>query len=139
MSKTPVSIRNGDMFPEWLLNATRVEIYGTDGMMIVGRQGGGWQVFGPDGGVVDSRYGRHDLKAHVANFIECIRNGGVPNGDVEKAHISVSLCHMANISLRLGGRQLQWNGQKETFAGDAEANGMIGRKERAPWVVPDKV
>ena len=34
-----------DMFPYWPQNATRIELYGTKGLMCVGRHGGGWQVY----------------------------------------------------------------------------------------------
>ena len=43
--KTDSGVRDNDMFPYWMQNATRIEIYGTEGMMVVGRHGGGWQVF----------------------------------------------------------------------------------------------
>ena len=38
-------LRRSDMFPLWMQNSTRIEIFGTEGMMLVGRHGGGWQVF----------------------------------------------------------------------------------------------
>ena len=45
MLKADHGIRDGDMFPHWPQNAERVEIYGSDAMMIVGRMGSGWQVY----------------------------------------------------------------------------------------------
>ncbi len=44
--------RNSDEFPNWMFNSTRVEVYGTKGLMMMGRQGDGWQVFGPNGVVI---------------------------------------------------------------------------------------
>ena len=41
----PGSIRQGDQFPFWQHNATRIEIYGSKQQMLIGRHGGGWQVF----------------------------------------------------------------------------------------------
>jgi len=29
-----------------------------------------------------------------------------------------------------------WNGEKETCIGDSDANGLLGRNYRAPWVYP---
>ncbi len=43
--KTDSVVRDSDMFPYWMQNSTRIEIYGTKAMMVVGRHGGGWQVF----------------------------------------------------------------------------------------------
>ena len=45
MLKTDPEVRDSDMFPLWMQNATRIEIFGTEGLMVVGRHGGGWQVF----------------------------------------------------------------------------------------------
>jgi hypothetical protein len=33
-------------------------------------------------------------------------------------------------------RKLQFNGEREEFAGDAEANRYLGREYRAPWILP---
>ena len=39
-------LRDSDMFPHWPQNSSRIEIFGTKGLMILGRHGMGWQVFG---------------------------------------------------------------------------------------------
>jgi hypothetical protein len=53
---------------------------------------------------------------------------------------SASLAHLANISYRLGGRELQFNGAKEKFVNSPDADAMLIRAEyRKPYVVPDKV
>src|SRR5512143_2788029 len=45
MDKIAGDIRQGDLFPYWPQCSTRIELYGTKGLMMVGRHGGGWQVF----------------------------------------------------------------------------------------------
>jgi hypothetical protein len=57
---------------------------------------------------------------------------------VETAHLASSLAHLGNISYRLG-RQLQFDPATERFVGDEEANKMLTRNYRAPYVVPEKV
>jgi len=42
-------------------------------------------------------------------------------------------CHLSNISLRLGGRKLVWDAEKEEVVGDRAANRMLVRPYRAPW------
>ena len=37
------------------------------------------------------------------------------------------------------GRKLEFDGSTETFKGDSEANGLLTRAYRAPFVVPEKV
>ena len=45
MLRNDPGIRNGDIFPHWPQNYTRIEIYGERGVMYIGRMGGGWQVY----------------------------------------------------------------------------------------------
>ena len=45
-----------------------------------------------------------------------------------------ALAHLGNLSYDVG-RKLHWNGEKEEFANDPEANEQLGRKARAPWDV----
>ena len=77
---------------------------------------------------------------HYANFLKAVesRNPSDQNGPVETAHLSSALAHLGNISFRLG-RVLKFDSQAERFPGDEEANRMLTRKYRAPFVVPEKV
>lgn len=77
--------------------------------------------------------------AHVENFISCIHSRKHPNSDVEEGHISAALCHMANISYRLGNRKVVFDSAKEAFVDDNEANHYLKRTYREPWVMPDDV
>jgi hypothetical protein len=56
-----------------------------------------------------------------------------PNADIEEGHISAALCHMANISYRVGDRKLEFDSSKEAFVDDHEANRYLKRSYRAPW------
>jgi predicted dehydrogenase len=139
VQKIPADIRESDKVPNWPFSSTRLEVFGSEGFMYVGRHGGGWQAFDPDGNVVHTEYGRRGDIVHEDNFIECVRNRKRPNADVEIGHQSVLLCHLANISYRLGDQKLEFDGKTETFVGNREANGLIKRSYRKPWEVPDKV
>ncbi len=44
--------------------------------------------------------------------------------DVESQHRSVSVCHLGNISIRLG-RKIEWDPEKQEIVGDSEANAML--------------
>lgn len=141
--KTDGEIRDSDMFPYWLQNSTRIEIYGSEGLMIVGRHGGGWQVFARPHQrqpvVVAQEYGRFPDPEHKQNFCDCIRSGDLPNADIEEGHRSTLLCQYANISLRLGGQKLEIDPATETCIGNDDANAMLKREYRSPWVVPEQV
>jgi hypothetical protein len=74
-----------------------------------------------------------DLNApHARNFLDCVKSRNTPNADVEEGHRSAVMCHLGNISTRLG-RTLRWDRATEQVAGDAEANGWLMKPYRAPW------
>jgi len=81
-----------------------------------------------------------DSSDHWANFIDAIRSGNdeTLNCDIIEGHYSSALPHLANISYRLG-RGLKFMGDYEKFANDPEADTMLTRKYRKPYVVLDEV
>ena len=139
--KTDSGVRDNDMFPYWMQNATRIEIYGTEGMMVVGRHGGGWQVFGRPKNrqpvVKDQMYGRFPDPEHKENFIQCVRSRELPNADISKAHLSALLIHYANISYRLGGQKVAIDPKTEHILDNADAMQLFKRSYRDPWVLPE--
>lgn len=78
---------------------------------------------------------RQDLL--IANFVEAMRTGDENKlfCNIRDAHYSSALCHLANISYRLG-RKLKFMGEYEKFAGDEEANLMLTREYRTPYDLP---
>jgi hypothetical protein len=48
------------------------------------------------------------------------------------------MCHLANIAYRLG-RSLEFDSEREDFLGDPEADRLLSRVYRYPYVVPDSV
>jgi len=140
MAKTPTDIRmDTNRFPEWKTNADRIEIYGTLGMMFLGRHGGGWQVFGPREQLIEQAGGIHPDNEHQQNFIQCIRNGKQTNANMLQAHLSATLVHMANISYRTGNRQLLFDGQNERFIDNEVANKLLKVNYRENYTIPDKI
>ncbi len=137
--KSSTAIRTGDRFPYWPQNATRIEIYGTKRMMYLGRHGGGWQVMAQDAKVVDFEYGNDPNPPHRKNFIDCIRSRKDPNGVVEQGHLSACLVHLANLSLRVGNKQLHFDAQRERFTNSDRANAMLKRPGRKHYRIPEKV
>jgi len=139
MKKTSDEERNSDVFPNWMFNATRVEVFGSKGLMMFGRQGDGWQVFGTDWNAVAGVKGRDPLPAHLDNFIACLKSRQTPNSDVEEGHRSTALALLANISYRSGGRRLLFDAKAEQFVNDEEADRYLKRTGRAPWNIPENV
>ena len=81
-----------------------------------------------------------DSQPIVANFLEAVKSRDAEHlsCDVEEGHLSAALCHMANISYRTG-RSLTFDPSTESFPGDDEANQLLSREYREPFVVPDEV
>ena len=143
MLKSDWVLRDSDMFPHWPQNSTHVEIYGDAGMMCVGDVGGGWQVFvrpkDRQPVVKAQQYGRFPDAEHKENFVQCVRSRKLPNADIEEGHRSTLLAQYANISLRLGGEKLIVDPKTETFTNNKEANQLLRREYRKPWVLEEQV
>jgi hypothetical protein len=143
MLKTDSGVRDSDMFPYWMQNATRIEIFGTEGMMVVGRHGGGWQVFVRPKDrkpvVKDQAFGRFPDPEHKENFIACVKSRELPNADVEKGHLSCLMIHYANISYRLDGQKLAIDRKTEEIIDNPAAMKLWKRTYRKPWVIEDPV
>jgi predicted dehydrogenase len=77
---------------------------------------------------------------HFANFIDAIRSGkdATLNCQIKEGFYSSALPLLANISYRLG-RELKFDGNKEKFVKDKEADALLKRKYRKPYVVPEVV
>jgi predicted dehydrogenase len=71
---------------------------------------------------------------HMGNFFDCVQARKTPISDVAGQHRSISVCHLGNISMKLG-RTLKWDPQQEQFPGDAEANSHLSREQRAGFEV----
>ena len=121
---------------------------------------------------------------HFRNFLSAMRSRKAEelNGPILEGHLSSALCHLGNISYRLGtdqpfssrtkafgddkeaaesfqrfeehlaanslpsdglryrlGPRLTLNAAKENFGSNKEANALLTREYRAPFVVPEKV
>jgi len=139
MSKTNAEIRFGDDFPEWIQNSTKIEIYGTKRKMFVGRMGGGWQVSEKDGLIVAQETGRFPLKAHMENFVDCIRTRQQPNADIIEGHKSTILIHLANLSFRTGKNQLFFSPEYETITNSRKAQNLAIGSYRKGYEIPEIV
>ncbi len=142
--------------------------------------GGTVAAYTPEGEVIERFTGGGD---HFRNFVDAVKSRKREdlNSEVLEGHLSTSLCHLANLSYRLGerrtmetddpfgknaeanemylrfrrhleqqgidpskaqagfGRALAFDPQAEKFAGDPEADALLSRDYRKPYVVPDKV
>ena len=126
--------------------------YGTEGYMEI--EGSTWKAFrrrekepfasskGKSDKIVDPRTPPGGTE-HYANFIDAIRadNNDLLHCDINEGFYSSALPLLANISYRLdrGLKFMGANMDREKFANDPEADELLTRVYRPPYVVPNEV
>jgi len=76
------------------------------------------------------------IRGHMKDLLRAIASRGKPVADIEQGYISSASSIMANLSMQLG-RELTWDPEKGQIVGDDEANRLLRRPYRAPWVHPE--
>jgi predicted dehydrogenase len=78
--------------------------------------------------------------SHMKNFTDAVRSRDMKsqNAEIEQTHLSTALCHLGNISYRLG-RELMFDPKTERFVNDDAADRLLRRDYRKPYVVPDQI
>jgi predicted dehydrogenase len=76
------------------------------------------------------------IRGHMTDFLKCISSRGTPVADIEQGYNSTTACILANLSMRLG-RSLAWDHARGVIVGDEEANRLLRRPYRGPWVHPE--
>ncbi len=76
------------------------------------------------------------VRGHMLDLLANIETRGRPVADIEQAHISSASCILANLAMQLE-RTLEWDPQAHRVVGDDEANQLLARPYRQPWIHPD--
>jgi len=106
--------------------------YGTDATLVV--EDDGWSVFGNKNEVVAG--GKASGGSHTGNFLECVKSRQRPNADIEIGRLSTTICHLGNISCRLG-RDVHFDPKTETFGDDHGAGALLTKEYRKPFTLPE--
>lgn len=111
--------------------------YGSEGWMAL--DGDGFRVYkGDPAKQTQSEKSTNDsFAAHLSNFLAAVRSRKYEDlhADVDIGRISADLCHMANISYRLGGELQKFDPKTERFE-NAKANALAHPKYREPYIIP---
>jgi predicted dehydrogenase len=118
-----------------------IEFFGTQGTLMVNREGftlwpeppGSHEKAPP---LAEAFRGSRALqhKAHIQDFLDCMRSRKKPNADVEIGHRSTSALLLGAIACKVG-RKLRWNAGSERFIDDREADALLSKQYRKPWVL----
>ncbi len=76
------------------------------------------------------------LRRHWLNFLAAVEARSKPVSDIEEGYISATSCILANIAMQLG-RTLTYDPKSGLVVGDEEANRLLRRPYRGPWVHPE--
>ncbi len=113
------------------------QFYGSKGYLVIDNYNKYYSFMGKDQHPGPAGTARDE---HWKNFIDAVRSRKRSdlNAEIEEGALSCNLMHLANISYRVG-RTIHWDEKTMTCVGDSEANAMLTRAYRAPFVVPEKV
>jgi predicted dehydrogenase len=71
---------------------------------------------------------------HHGNWLDCVKSRQQPIAPVEIAHRACSTCLLHHIAMKTK-RKLFWDPDRERFRNDDEANAMLSRPQRWPYVI----
>jgi predicted dehydrogenase len=127
-------VRHGNGKDPWGGMDHGIEFYGTEGAIWINRNG--YTLF-PESDRKSSMFvpDRGQDEPHKRNWLDCIRSRKRPNADIELGHLGSVPGFLGNIAYRVG-RKIKWDGEQETIPGDPEAERLLGREYREPYVLP---
>ncbi len=109
---------------------------GTEGWVVVDRT----QIRTSPENLVEAKFSGSDVQLikssnHVRNFLDSIKSRQPAICPIEDSVQADILCHVSDIATRAN-RKLKWDGAKEHFVADAEANQRLKlRQQRAKWAI----
>ncbi|MCC7339787.1 MAG: Gfo/Idh/MocA family oxidoreductase [Bryobacterales bacterium] len=114
-----------------------VAVYGTEGMVHIGRWNRVWGYKVFDGAGKEILFDKETApsEGHMENFVASMRSRKLPNADIGEGHLSAIHCHLANIVSRVG-RTVSFDAENEMVKNDTEANLYVRRQYRAHWATP---
>jgi predicted dehydrogenase len=117
-----------------------IKFIGTEGW--VGNSGWRAPVQASSQKILDSKIGPEEIHLYTNpagehdDFLKCVRSRKDPYFPVEIGHRVSTVCHLANLCIRLG-RKLRWDPEGEHFVNDPEADKYLDRSRRNPWQLPE--
>jgi len=113
-----------------------IKFFGSDGWL--GNEGWKGELKASSPEILKSQIGPREKHLYTNpegehhDFLKCVKSRKDPYFPVEIGHRVSTVCHLANLSIKLG-RKLKWDPQSEYFTNDAEANALLSRPMRSPW------
>jgi predicted dehydrogenase len=89
--------------------------------------------------ILDSVIGPNEIHLYKSddqhgNWLDCIKTRAIPIAPAEIGHRACSTCLIHHIAMKTK-RRLYWDPVKEQFKNDDQANSMLSRPQRAPYML----
>jgi predicted dehydrogenase len=84
--------------------------------------------------ISDSEIHLYKSPEQHGNWLDCIKSRQATVAPIEIAHRSTSACLIHHIAMKLK-RKVYWDPMRERFKNDDEANKMLSRPQRAPYIL----
>ncbi|MFO0911644.1 MAG: Gfo/Idh/MocA family oxidoreductase [Pirellulales bacterium] len=114
--------------------------YGTEGYMVFSRRGAFSVFLGPKNkpGPTEGKElrGQVGYSEHMAEFLDAVRHRSITRANATTAHHSCALVHLGEIAFRIG-RSLEFDPAAEKFIECPEADAMLTKDYRQPWLNPE--
>jgi predicted dehydrogenase len=107
-----------------------INFHGDEGTLVLTDKG--YKIYDMKNKELSAKAGSGDDSLHLANFLACIRDGRRPTADIEEGHKTTLLCHLGNISHRVG-RAITTDPKNGRVLRDDEAQALWGREYRQGW------
>ncbi len=113
-----------------------IKFIGTEGWL--GNRGWIGELEASSKDILNSKIGPNETHLYTnragehRDFLDCVRSRKDPYFPVDIGHRVSTVCHLANIAIKLG-RKLKWDPKAEQFEDAAAANAMLSRPLRSPW------
>jgi len=109
---------------------SQVIFYGTEGTLHIIDPG--YKILNSKGEEIGKGSGAGGEQDHIQNFLNAIKTGEPLNSEIEEAQKSTLLCHLGNISYKLG-RMVRFDPETRSIVGDRDATALWGREYRPGW------
>lgn len=107
-----------------------VSFHGSEGTIVV--LGNGYTQYDERNKEIETVSDAAGDTAHIAEFVDCIRTGRLPNADIAEAHRSTLLCHLGNMAYRTRST-LQVDPETGKPQDNADALKLWGREYAKGW------
>jgi predicted dehydrogenase len=107
-----------------------ISFHGDAGTLVI--PDSGYKIYNMQNKEQSAVKGEGGESSHIANFLDCIRTGKLPNADIAEGHQSTLLCHLGNIALRTN-RVLTTDPKNGHILNDDAAMQLWSREYQPGW------